>query len=68
MSFIFTPRSCSFAVYPPVSIVFPFVGVLHARGKACSEEYVSRHVSTFLRDIRHMDDTLPSLVTGRSTC
>lgn len=68
MSFIFTPRSCSFAVYPPVSIVFPFVGVLGAWGKACSKEYVSRHVSTLLRDIKHMDDTLPSLVRGRPTC
>lgn len=67
MSFIFTPQLCNFGVYAPISIVFPFVGVfLRVRGKAYSEEYVSRHVSTFARDIKHMDDTLPNLVRGRS--
>jgi len=39
MSFIFTPQLCNFGVYPPLSIVFPFVGVfLCMRGKAYSEE------------------------------
>lgn len=67
LSFIFTPWLCNFGVYPPISIVFPFVGVfLCVRGKAYSKEYVSRHVSTFTRDIKHTDDTLPNLVKGRS--
>lgn len=46
---------------------FSFCGSSLCARKPCSEENVSRHVSTFLRDIKHMDDTLPSLVRGRST-
>lgn len=45
---------------------FPFVGVLlSVRGKA---EDVSRRISTYARDIKHTDDTLPNLVRGSSEC